>query len=112
MAREREEDDANTESAHWAVAAHQLSDFKTSWRLQALGQHGIGVSAVAPGFIETDMAKAVLQGPQGDTIRSQSSWGRVGLPCEVADAVFFLASSGAGWCSGTVLDCNGASYLH
>jgi NAD(P)-dependent dehydrogenase (short-subunit alcohol dehydrogenase family) len=45
---------------------------------QALGPHGISVSAVAPGFVETAMAKRVLEGPNGDAIRSQSSWGRVG----------------------------------
>ena len=45
---------------------------------QALGSHGISVTAVAPGFIETDMAKRVLEGPQGESIRAQSSWQRVG----------------------------------
>ncbi|KAL1519582.1 hypothetical protein AB1Y20_023112 [Prymnesium parvum] len=79
---------------------------------QSFGEHGICVSAVAPGFISTAMATPVLAGPRGDGIREQSAWKRVGRPDEVAEAVFFLASEDATWCSGAVLDCNGASYLH
>lgn len=79
---------------------------------QALGPHRIRVSAVTPGFIRTEMAANVLEGPRGEEIRAQSSWGRVGEPSEVAEAIFFLASEGATWSTGCVLDCNGASYLH
>ena len=79
---------------------------------QALGPHKIRVAAVAPGFVATDMAKPVLAGPRGDGIRAQSSWQRVGEPAEVAAAVAFLASDEASWCTGGIVDCNGASYLH
>lgn len=79
---------------------------------QALGPHRIRVCAVTPGFICTEMAAKVLEGPRGDGIRAQSPWGRVGEPLEVAEAVFFLASPAAVWNTGCVLDCNGASYLH
>ena len=41
------------------------------------------------------MAKSVLAGPRGDEIRAQSSWGRVGQPDEVAEAVYYLVSSHA-----------------
>jgi len=78
---------------------------------QALAPHGVAVSSVLPGFIETDMAAAVLDGPRGDGVRAQSPAGRVGRPDEVATAVLFLASDGAEWSSGAVLDVNGASYL-
>lgn len=77
----------------------------------ALGGHGIGVSAVAPGFVATDMATSLLAGPVGEGIRAQSPFGRVGEPPEVAAAVAFLTSPEALWCSGAVLDVNGASYL-
>jgi NAD(P)-dependent dehydrogenase (short-subunit alcohol dehydrogenase family) len=87
-------------------------DSLTGSLAQALAPHGIRVSAVAPGFISTAMAAAVLAGPRGDGIRAQSPWGRVGEPPEVAEAIFFLASEGATWCTGAVLDCNGCSYLH
>ena len=78
----------------------------------ALGAHGIAVSAVAPGFVATDMASGVLDGPDGDAVRAQSPFGRVATPDEVAAAVEYLASPDAEWASGTVLDLNGASYLH
>jgi NAD(P)-dependent dehydrogenase (short-subunit alcohol dehydrogenase family) len=72
---------------------------------------GIFVGAVAPGFVETDMAKTTLQGPDGDDIRHQSPLGRVARPEEVAHAVLFLASPGAEFSTGAIIDVNGASYL-
>lgn len=79
---------------------------------QSFGPYGIRVSAVAPGFIATAMAEGVLASPRGEGIRNQSPWGRVGEPCEVANAVYYLASEDATWSTGAILDCNGASYLH
>jgi 3-oxoacyl-[acyl-carrier protein] reductase len=78
---------------------------------RALGQHGIAVSTVAPGFVDTDMAATILAGPGGDEIRGQSPFGRVATTGEVAAAVVYLASAGAEWASGAILDLNGASYL-
>ena len=78
---------------------------------QQLAPLGIFVGAVAPGFVETDMASAVLDGPGGDAVRNQSPLGRVAKPEEVAHAVLFLASAGAEFSTGTVIDVNGASYL-
>jgi 3-oxoacyl-[acyl-carrier protein] reductase len=77
----------------------------------ALGSHDIRVGTVAPGFVETDMAREVLGGPEGDRVRSQSPFGRAARPEEVASAVFWLASEGARFSSGTIIDVNGASYL-
>jgi 3-oxoacyl-[acyl-carrier protein] reductase len=77
----------------------------------ALAPHNITVAAVAPGFVQTDMAAAHLQGARGDAIRAQSPFDRVARPEEVAAAVLFLASPEAGWASGAILDLNGASYL-
>ena len=78
---------------------------------QVLAPHGVAVGSVLPGFVETDMAAHVLDGPRGDGVRAQSPAGRVGRPEEVAAAVLFLASDGAEWSTGAVLDVNGASYL-
>jgi 3-oxoacyl-[acyl-carrier protein] reductase len=76
-----------------------------------LGSRGIAVGTVAPGFVETDMATERLASPDGDEIRSQSPYGRVARPAEVAAAVVYLASAEAEWASGAIIDLNGASYL-
>jgi NAD(P)-dependent dehydrogenase (short-subunit alcohol dehydrogenase family) len=77
----------------------------------ALAPYRIAVSAVAPGFVATDMARQYLESPGGDAIRAQSPFGRVAEPDEIAAAVLYLASAQAEWASGAVLDLNGASYL-
>jgi 3-oxoacyl-[acyl-carrier protein] reductase len=77
----------------------------------ALAPHGITVAAVAPGFVETDMAATRLSGESGEQIRAQSPFGRVARPDEIAAAVLYLASPQAEWATGAILDLNGASYL-
>jgi 3-oxoacyl-[acyl-carrier protein] reductase len=77
----------------------------------ALGPHGIAVTAVAPGYVETDMANEHLKSPRGPEIRAQSPFNRVARPEEIAAAVLYLASPEAEWATGAVLDLNGASYL-
>jgi NAD(P)-dependent dehydrogenase (short-subunit alcohol dehydrogenase family) len=77
----------------------------------ALAPHGVAVGSVLPGFVETEMARHVLDGPRGEAVRAQSPAGRVATPEEVAAAVLFLASEQAFWATGAVLDVNGASYL-
>lgn len=77
----------------------------------ALAPHGIGVVSIAPGFIATDMAAPLLEGPAGDAIRAQSPFGRVATAPEVAAAICTLAEPGAEWVSGSVVDFNGASHL-
>ena len=76
-----------------------------------LAPHNIFVGVVAPGFVETDMASEHLQGESGVAIRGQSPLKRVARPEEVAYAVLFLASEGAEFMTGTIIDVNGASYL-
>ena len=78
---------------------------------RALGPHGIYVTTVAPGFVETDMAAPFLQGPAGDAIRAQSPLNRAATPEEVARVVVFLAGPGAEYLTGAIVDLNGASYL-
>jgi 3-oxoacyl-[acyl-carrier protein] reductase len=78
---------------------------------QALAPHNIFVGVVAPGFVHTDMAAALLDGPGGDAIRRQSPLGRVATPEEIAEAVVRLAADGMMAATGCILDVNGASYL-
>jgi NAD(P)-dependent dehydrogenase (short-subunit alcohol dehydrogenase family) len=77
----------------------------------ALAPQGISVGTVAPGFVQTEMAREVLDGPDGDAVRAQSPFGRVARPEEVASAVLWLAAPEARFASGTIIDVNGASYL-
>lgn len=77
----------------------------------ALAPHNIFVGVVAPGFVHTDMAAELLDGPQGEAIRKQSPLGRVATPEEVAQAVVRLAADGMLAATGCILDVNGASYL-
>ena len=87
-----------------------LNAFAQSMAL-ALAPQGISVTCVAPGFVQTEMAREVLDGPGGDAVRAQSPFGRVARPEEVASAVLWLASPGARFSTGTIIDVNGASYL-
>lgn len=58
----------------------------------ALGAHNIGVVTVAPGWVETEMAKEALEGPGGDAVRNQSPLKRVAQVEDVAAVVLFYAS--------------------
>lgn len=78
---------------------------------QALAPHNIFVFVVAPGFVDTEMAAELLNGPEGDGIRQQSPLNRVARPDEVARTVLFLASEGTDFLTGCIVDVNGASYL-
>lgn len=98
------------DSPAYAAAKAGLTAFGQSLA-KALGASGVAVTTVAPGFVETDMATFLLDGPEGDGIRAQSPMNRVATPQEIADAVVYLASPGAQWASGAVLDLNGASHL-
>ena len=76
-----------------------------------LGEHGIFVGVIAPGFVKTEMAESILSTPRGESIRRDSPLNRVATVTEIAYPILFLASEGAEWLTGAVLDANGASYL-
>ncbi len=77
----------------------------------ALAPYNILVGAVAPGFVNTELTADRLNGPEGGEILAQSPFRRVAEPEEVAHAVLFLASRGAEFSTGAIIDVNGASYL-
>jgi 3-oxoacyl-[acyl-carrier protein] reductase len=98
------------EHAAYGASKAGLNSFSQSMA-QALAPHGIVVTAVAPGFVETDMAAPYLHGPGGDAVRAQSPLGRAASPDEIARVVVFLASPGSESIAGAIVDVNGASYL-
>ncbi len=75
-----------------------------------IGSRNITVNCVAPGFIDTDMTKA-LNEQQIAALMQQIPAGRFGQPEDVAAAVAFLASSEAGYITGTTLHVNGGMYM-
>ena len=77
----------------------------------ALGGHGIHVFAVAPGFVETAMARPWLTGEQRTAMEQQSPLSRVAKVGDVAHWILALADPDAAFATGTIVDVNGASYL-
>ena len=75
-----------------------------------VGTRGITVNVVAPGFIDTDMTKA-LPDAQKEALLGQIPMNRLGQPSEIAKAVAFLASEGAGYISGETIHVNGGMYM-
>lgn len=100
------------EPEHTAYGASKAALNSLSQSLaQELGRFGICVGVVAPGFVETDMARPYLEGKNGDAIRNQSPLGRVATPEDVAQAILCFAAEGSEFMTGSILDVNGASYL-
>jgi 3-oxoacyl-[acyl-carrier protein] reductase len=73
---------------------------------QEVAKRNVTVNAIAPGFIETDM----LEGLDGDKLKSSIPAGRFGRPEEVAALVGFLVSEDAGYITGEVISVNGGLY--
>jgi 3-oxoacyl-[acyl-carrier protein] reductase len=75
-----------------------------------LGSRNITVNCVAPGFIETDMTRALSE-TQTAALLTQIPLGRLGSAADVANAVAFLAGPQAGYITGTTLHVNGGMYM-
>jgi 3-oxoacyl-[acyl-carrier protein] reductase len=75
-----------------------------------LGSRNITVNCVAPGFIDTDMTRA-LPDAQKEALLGQIPLGRLGAVEDIAAAVAYLASPAAGYVTGTVLHVNGGMYM-
>jgi 3-oxoacyl-[acyl-carrier protein] reductase len=75
-----------------------------------VASRGITVNAVTPGYIVTPMT-AVLDEKQTSAMMAQIPLGRAGTEADVAPAVVFLASEGAGYITGHVLDVNGGMFM-
>jgi 3-oxoacyl-[acyl-carrier protein] reductase len=75
-----------------------------------LGSRNITVNLVAPGFIDTDMTQALPEAQRAKLVEMIPA-GRLGAPQDVAEAVKFLCSEGAGYVTGTTLHVNGGMYF-
>lgn len=76
-----------------------------------IGSRNITVNCVAPGFIDTDMTKALGEG-QHEALLTQIPLGRLGQPEDIAHAVAFLAGPQAAYITGTELHVNGGMYMN
>lgn len=76
-----------------------------------IGSRHITVNAVAPGFIDTDMTKALPEAAR-EALLKQIPLGRLGLPEDIAHAVAFLASPQAAYITGTTLHVNGGMFMN
>jgi 3-oxoacyl-[acyl-carrier protein] reductase len=76
-----------------------------------LAPHNIRVNCVAPGWIDTDMARPALKGKEGAKVIKEIPLGRVGTPEELAGPVLFLASDLSTFITGEILNVNGGAVL-
>jgi len=99
----------NPGQANYAASKAALIGFTKSLA-QEVGSRNITVNCVAPGFIDTDMTRA-LPDAQRDKLLERIPLGRLGAPDDIAHAVLFLASREAGYVTGTTLHVNGGMYM-
>ncbi len=99
----------NPGQANYAAAKAGVIGF-TKALAREVGARGITVNAVAPGFIDTDMTRA-LDDAQRAALLAQIPLGRLGSAAEVAGAVAFLASPAAAYVTGETLAVNGGMYM-
>jgi 3-oxoacyl-[acyl-carrier protein] reductase len=99
----------NAGQANYAAAKAGIIGFSKSLARE-VGSRGITVNVVAPGFIDTDMTRA-LSDEQRAALLAPIALGRLGSVDDVAAAVLFLASPGAGYITGETLHVNGGMYM-
>jgi 3-oxoacyl-[acyl-carrier protein] reductase len=99
----------NAGQANYAAAKAGVAGMSRALA-QELGSRNITVNCVAPGFIDTDMTRA-LPDAQRDALLGKIPLGRLGHPDEIAATVAFLASKKAGYITGTTLNVNGGMYM-
>jgi 3-oxoacyl-[acyl-carrier protein] reductase len=100
----------NAGQANYAAAKAGVAGMTRSLARE-LGSRGITVNCVAPGFIETDMTRALSEA-QTTALMAQIPLGRLGQAADVAHAVAFLASPDAGYITGTELHVNGGMFMN
>jgi len=100
----------NPGQANYAATKAGVIGFAKSLARE-IGSRGITVNAVAPGFIDTDMTRALPE-DQRTALLGQIALGRLGDVTDIANTVAFLASSDAGYITGETIHVNGGMYMH
>jgi 3-oxoacyl-[acyl-carrier protein] reductase len=99
----------NPGQTNYAAAKAGMMGFTKSLAKE-VGSRGITVNCVAPGFIDTDMTRA-LPDAQRQALLQHIPLGRLGGVEDIAQAVAFLASDAAGYITGTTMHVNGGMYM-
>jgi len=99
----------NAGQANYAAAKAGIIGFSKSLAKE-IGSRGVTVNVVAPGFIDTDMTRALPE-EQRTALLDQIALGRLGEPADIARAVAFLAGPSASYITGETLHVNGGMYM-
>jgi 3-oxoacyl-[acyl-carrier protein] reductase len=99
----------NAGQTNYAAAKAGIVGFTKSLAKE-VGSRGITVNSVAPGFIDTDMTRA-LSDDQRQALLGNIPLARLGAPEDIAGAVSFLCSADAGYITGETLHVNGGMYM-
>ncbi len=99
----------NAGQANYAAAKAGMIGFTKSVARE-VGSRGITVNVVAPGFIDTDMTRALSEATR-ESLNAQIPLARLGQPADIAAAVAFLASAEASYITGETLHVNGGMYM-
>ncbi|MDP6879690.1 MAG: 3-oxoacyl-ACP reductase FabG [Alteromonas macleodii] len=99
----------NAGQANYAAAKAGVIGFSKSMARE-VASRGITINVVAPGFIDTDMTKA-LTDDQKEAIFKDIPANRLGAPDEIAATVAFLVSDGAAYITGETIHVNGGMYM-
>jgi 3-oxoacyl-[acyl-carrier protein] reductase len=99
----------NPGQANYCAAKAGIMGFTRSLA-QEVGSRNVTVNTVAPGFIDTDMTRALTE-EQRNGLLEKIPLGRLGAADDIAQTVLFLASPGAGYITGETIHVNGGMYM-
>jgi 3-oxoacyl-[acyl-carrier protein] reductase len=99
----------NAGQTNYAATKAGVAGFARSLAAE-IGSRGITVNTIAPGFIDTDMTKALPE-EQKTLLLSKIPLGRLGEPAEIAAVAVFLASDAGGYITGETIHVNGGMYM-
>lgn len=99
----------NAGQTNYAAAKAGIAGFSKALA-QEVGSRNITVNVIAPGFIDTDMTRELSEELKNNLL-SAIPLGRLGEPKEIAHAVSFLASEGAGYITGETIHVNGGMFM-